>query len=160
MAISLATVVSSSLLMQVVVLFAVAVLVTAGVYGLVALIVKADDFGIMLAQQEGAALTRTVGRGIVQGVPPFLKVLSVVGTFAMLWVGGGILVHGLHAFDVQSPERTIHLISDYAGAMIPFVGGGWLAGALALAIFGLVVGALAAAVMILLTPLWRAFRSA
>lgn len=162
MAISLATVVSSSLLMQVVVLFAVAVLVTAGVYSLVALIVKADDFGIMLAQQEGAALTRTVGRGIVQGVPPFLKVLSVVGTLAMLWVGGGILVHGLHTYDVQSPERLIHLINDSAGAMISFVGGvvGWLAGALALAIFGLVVGALTAAVMALLTPLWRTFRPA
>ena len=162
MAISLATVVSSSLLMQVVVLFAVAVLVTAGVYSLVAIIVKADDFGIMLAQQEGAAVTRTVGRGIVQGVPPFLKVLSVVGTLAMLWVGGGILVHGLHAYDVQSPERLIHLINDTAGAMISFVGGvvGWLAGALALAIFGLVVGALTAVVMALLTPLWRAFRPA
>src|SRR4029079_4110611 len=85
MAISVATVVSSALLVQAVVLFAVAVLVTAGVYGLVALIVKADDLGIMLAQ-EGAALKRAIGRGIVQGVPPFLKVLSFVGTLAMLWV--------------------------------------------------------------------------
>ena len=162
MAISLATVVTSSLLMQVGVLFAVAVLVTAGVYGLVALIVKADDFGIMLAQEEGAALKRNIGRGIVQSVPPFLKVLSLVGTLAMLWVGGGILVHGLHAYDVQGPEYLIHLISDFARAKISSVGGilGWLASALALAIFGLVVGALTAAVMALLTPLWRAFRPA
>jgi uncharacterized protein len=162
MAISVATIASSSLLMQASVLFVVGVLVTAGVYSLVALIVKADDFGIMLAQRKGTALARTIGRGIVQGVPPFLKVLSFVGTLAMLWVGGGILVHGFDAYGIQGPEHLIHLISDSARTTISFVSAvaGWLAGALALAIFGVVIGALTAATMALLTRLWHILRSA
>jgi predicted DNA repair protein MutK len=76
-------------------------------------------------------------------------------------VSSSILAHGLHVYDVQGPEHLIHLISESARATIPFVGGavGWLAVALALAIFGLSVGALAAVLMALLTPVWRAFRA-
>lgn len=88
---------------QVAVLLAVGIGITVAVYGFVALVVKADDFGVWLAKKENGALTQAIGRGIVKTMPGFLKVLSIVGTAAMLWVGAGIIVHGIppveHALD-------------------------------------------------------------
>ena len=79
--------------------------ITVAVYGVVALIVKADDAGVALARNEQAsvigALTRAVGRALVVGMPGFLTFLSVVGTAAMIWVGGGIIVHGLEAYGLH-----------------------------------------------------------
>jgi len=83
MAISLASIATSHMLMQALVLLAVGLLVTAGVYGLVAIIVKADDFGVYLAQRRDAT-ARAIGKVTVQGMPAFLKILSFVGTVAML----------------------------------------------------------------------------
>lgn len=80
---------------QVAVLLAVGIGITIAVYGFVALVVKADDFGVWLAKKDNGALTRAIGRGIVKTMPGFLKVLSIVGTAAMLWVGAGIIVHGI-----------------------------------------------------------------
>lgn len=78
-----------------------AVVMTAGIYGLVALIVKADDVGLHLARRSGrgawADARRRLGRGLLAGVPHFMKGLTVVGTAAMFMVGGGILVHGFGA---------------------------------------------------------------
>lgn len=159
MAISLASIATSTIVMQTVVLVAVAVLVTAGVYGLVAMIVKADDLGVYLAQR-GGTVSRAGGRIIVRSMPSFLKALSFIGTAAMLWVGGGIIVHGLHSYGIDLPEQFIHVISDATRAAVPIIGGplAWLAEAICLAIVGLIVGVTAWAVVPLLTPLWRVFR--
>ncbi len=160
-AITLASITAPDIATQAFVLFVVGVLVTAGVYGAVALIVKADDFGVYLAQRSGAILS-PVGRAIVFGMPPFLKLLSIVGMAAMLWVGGGIIMHGLHEYGVDGPDHVISTIADAARSAIPAIGGflGWLAGALASALLGVAIGAVTAiAILPVLTPLWRALRS-
>lgn len=144
MAISLANIIEPTLWMQAAVLAGVAVIVTAGVYGAVALIVKADDFGLYLAQ-NGGTLSRTIGRGLVKGMPPFLRALSFVGMIAMLWVGGGILVHGLAQFGVTAPEHLIY----GAGSLfveVPILGRAlaWLVEATLSSVVGLAAGGLVA----------------
>jgi predicted DNA repair protein MutK len=91
--ITLGTVAGSALGTRLAVLSGVAVLMTVGVYGLVAAIVKIDDLGLWLARRPGAA-AQAVGRGLVAAAPQLMKLLSVAGTAAMFLVGGGILVHG------------------------------------------------------------------
>lgn len=97
--ISLGTVAEKEFMVQVGVLVGISILMTVGVYGLVAGIVKLDDAGIHLAAREGASALRTaqraIGRAILRAAPWFLKSLSVVGTAAMFLVGGGIIVHGI-----------------------------------------------------------------
>ena len=98
--ITLGTVQSSALLTQLSVLAGVAVLMTVGVYGLVACIVKLDDLGLYLSQQGGGAGTaplRVVGRALLHAAPALMKILAVLGTLAMFLVGGGILAHGVPA---------------------------------------------------------------
>ena len=142
MAITLASVSSSVLWMQAVVLAVVGVGMTFLVYGVVALIVKADDGGVAMAK-TGHAMVRSLGRGIVLGMPAFLKVLSFVGMLAMLWVGGGILVHGLHQMGVHAPEEMVHHAAEGVAAKVPtgadFVH--WLVGAGIAGVLGIVVGA-------------------
>lgn len=87
------------------------VLITVAVYGAVALIVKADDAGLHMAASGRLAATRALGRGIVKGMPGFMKLLVFVGTAAMLWVGGAIIVHGLEELGVSEPGHTIHEIA-------------------------------------------------
>ena len=98
-AITLGTVQNSPMLTQVTVLSGIAVLMTLGVYGVVACIVKLDDGGLYLSQKRGdtpfARLQRSVGRGVLVSAPYLMKALSVAGTAAMFLVGGGILTHGL-----------------------------------------------------------------
>jgi predicted DNA repair protein MutK len=141
MAISLANITAPDLPTKAIVLAAVAVLITAAVYGVVALIVKADDVGVALARR-GGVLSGPIGRALVYGMPPFLQVLSVIGTIAMLWVGGGILVHGLNEYGVTEPEHIIHGISDAVRGAVPVASEvfGWLAGALGSAVVGLIAG--------------------
>ena len=162
MAIALASTTAPDLFTQFFVLAAVALLVTGGVYGAVALIVKADDAGVALAQSEfpvGAfsPLTKAIGRGLVYGMPPFLKILSTVGTLAMLWVGGGIIVHGLSHFGVTAPGHVIHGIAASAGAIVPAIGAAlsWLLEASGSAIFGIAVGAVCALLWGLLSPIFK-----
>ena len=160
MAISLASITSPGIFTQAIVLFSVAVLVTAGVYGVVAIIVKADDFGVYLAQR-GGTITTAIGQATVYGMPPFLKMLSFVGLVAMLWVGGGIIIHGLHAYGIDGPEHVVQVVSDAARATIGPIDGllAWLAGAITSAILGLFIGAIVAfAIVPVLTSLWRAVR--
>ena len=162
MTISLASITAPDILTQAIVLFSVGVLVTAGVYGVVAIIVKADDFGVYLAQR-GGTITTAIGQAITYGMPPFLKTLSFVGLVAMLWVGGGIIIHGLHAYGIDGPEHMVRVISDAARAAIPPIVGllPWLAGAITSAILGLLIGAIATfAIVPVLKPLWRAVRPA
>lgn len=147
MAIALASITAPDLVTQALVLAAVAALITAAVYGVVALIVKADDLGVRLAKRNGA-ISRPMGRALVYGMPPFLETLSLIGMLAMLWVGGGILVHGLAEFGITQPEHVIHDIAEAVAGALPLAGGliVWLVTATGSAIVGLVAGAVTAAV--------------
>ena len=142
MAIALATVADRPVWEQGVVLAAVGVALTALVYGAVALIVKADDFGVRLARGR-LGLTRALGRGLVKGMPSFLRLLSAVGTAAMIWVGGGILLHGLESFGVNAPAHAVHALAEAAARALGPLGGFtvWATGAAAAGLLGLAVGA-------------------
>lgn len=143
MAITLAGVASSPLWMRAVVLAVVGLGMTLLVYGAVALIVKADDVGVALSRSR-TGLIRAAGRGLVRGMPAFLKVLSFVGMVAMLWVGCGILTHGLHELGVHGPEKAVHHAAAWVGGLIPAAQGllSWLGQTGVLAVAGVVVGAI------------------
>jgi predicted DNA repair protein MutK len=157
MVITLGAASESSFAMQVVILVVVGIGITAAVYGVVALIVKADDFGLSLAQSRLAPL-RVIGRALVLGMPYFLTVLSGLGTAAMIWVGGGIILHGLEEYGF---EWLPHVIHDAAAAVehaVPALGGflAWCVGALGAGLFGIAVGLIAIpAVSYVFSPLWR-----
>lgn len=142
MAITLASVAESSLWMQASVMAVVGVMITILVYGAVALIVKADDIGVVLARRDNAAL-KVIGRGLVTGMPSFLRLLSLVGIFAMLWVGGGIVLHALAGLGVAGPEHVLKDIAAAAGRAVPAVVTGavdWFVGALLSAVVGVGIG--------------------
>lgn len=148
MAIALAEIDAPDLVTRALVLAVVAVVITAGVYGVVALIVRADDLGVRLAQRNGG-LSGPIGRALVRGMPPFLELLSFIGMIAMLWVGGGILVHGLAEFGVTAPEHIVHGIAEAIRDAVP-VGGdvlAWLASAAGSALVALIAGAVTALVV-------------
>lgn len=142
MAIALADVTSRPLLVQAGALAVVSLLITVGVYGVVALIVKADDVGLHLAERRNRAV-QAVGRALVGGMPTVLDLLAKVGTAAMLWVGGGILVHGLHEFGVHGAPEMVDAAGAFA-ARLPGVGAiaDWIARAAASAVVGLLIGGL------------------
>lgn len=120
MTIALATVESPSLWMQGITLALVGVLITAGVYGAVALIVKMDDIGLHMVANRKTAAARALGRGLVQGMPKLMALLSTVGTAAMLWVGGSIVLHGLEVTHLWPwPYETIHHIAETAAHAVP-----------------------------------------
>jgi len=157
MAITLASVSTSPMWMQALVLGVVGIGMTFLVYGVVALIVKADDFGVYLAR-SGSGIVRSLGRGIVIGMPFFLKLLSFVGMIAMLWVGGGILTHGLHEMGVHGPEETIHHAAEFVASFMPTLAGflTWLTSAGIAAILGILIGALVDLIVRhLLAPLYQ-----
>jgi hypothetical protein len=135
MTIALSAIETDNIVFEAVALAVAGIGITALVYGSVALIVKADDIGLHLAAEGRTGAGRAAGRAIVRGMPHFLKALSVVGTLAMLWVGGSIVVHSLHEVGWHGPEEVIDTI---AAAFAPFGGAAvWLAkaaldGALAL----------------------------
>lgn len=122
LAITLGAVTASPLWMQGLIVASVGLGMTVLVYGVVALIVKADDLGVAMAQSSQAWL-RGLGRGIVRGMPYFLQGLSLVGMLAMLWVGGGILVHGLAVLGQPFLEKALHeaavVVGLAVGAMWP-----------------------------------------
>ncbi|WP_374942507.1 DUF808 domain-containing protein [Sphingomonas sp.] len=151
MAIALADVAGQPLLNQAIVLAIVALGITAGVYGVVALIVKVDDIGLHLAQRASAAV-RALGRGMVKAMPPVLRTLTVVGTAAMIWVGGGILLHGLEHYGVAAPQHALNDAGHVAAQALPAIGSfvAWLVGAAGAGVFGLAVGAAVAGLLHLL----------
>jgi len=128
---------------QAVALALVAIAVTLGVYGAVAIIVKLDDVGLHMAQRANS-VSQAVGRFLVRMVPGLLKSLATLGTAAMLWVGGGILLHGLADLGAGAiphvVEELAHAIAAPFGALSAIVD--WLANALAAAIAGAIVGGL------------------
>ena len=148
MAIALAEVASDPLLTRAVTLALVAVAITAGVYGAVAVIVKADDIGLHLAQRGTGALA-AIGRGLVKGTPVLMRALSVIGTAAMIWVGGQILVHGMAQLGFAGPE---HLIDGWAEAVRRAVrvwpgAVGWITKTVADGVLGLLVGGVLALIV-------------
>ncbi|MFZ4689316.1 MAG: DUF808 domain-containing protein [Polymorphobacter sp.] len=144
MAITLGDVTAAPIAEQAAVLAVVGIGITVLVYGVVGLIVKADDVGLALAKRPGkaAAPGRAIGRALVTGMPPLLKVLAGVGTAAMLWVGGGIIVHSMEQYRIAEPGHTIHHVAELAGAATGAVGPvvAWLVGAAGSGVFGLLVG--------------------
>ena len=148
MAIALADLPEESLVMQAVVLAAVGIAITIGVYGVVALIVKMDDIGLHLAAR-GNSGAQALGRGLVKGMPVLLKALAYIGTAAMIWVGGGIIVHGLEVFGLETIPHWIHGAAEAAGHAIPFARGivEWVVGAAGSAVVGMIVGGVIVAVM-------------
>ena len=187
MAITLSTIPESSFWLQALVLAIVGLGITVAVYGAVALIVKADDAGVALAQNERPAstllgsrhlpktepptgadralapATRGLGRGLVFGMPYFLKALSVVGTAAMVWVGGGIIIHGLEEYGFGALGHAVHDAAEAAGHALPAAAGAveWLVTAAASGVVGLAVGAaLIPLVEHVVAPLWKRLRGA
>lgn len=150
MAIALASVADRPLLIQAGALALVGLLLTIAVYGVVGFIVKMDDIGVHLARRSRPSL-RVIGRGLVRAMPPLLVALGVTGTAAMLWVGGGILVHGLEHFHLDAVPALVEAIASWAGAL-PGIGAAthWLAFATASAVLGLAVGAIGVLAMRLL----------
>ena len=148
--ITLGTVAAAAFGTRVAVLAGIALLMTVGVYGLVAGIVKLDDAGLYLTRRP-AAFARTLGRGILAAAPVMMKALSVIGTAAMFLVGGGILVHGLPGAH-HAVETAAH-----AAAALPGVGGllGALAPLLIDGLAGVAAGALVLAVVSLGKRLFR-----
>ena len=143
MAIALASIEAPDLLTRALALTVVAVMITVGVYGTVALIVKADDIGLRLAQR-GGPLSGPIGRALVYGMPTLLAALSFVGMLAMLWVGGGILLHGLSEFGIGAPEHAIQTVADAVHDSLP-VGStilSWLVTASGASLVGLAAGGL------------------
>jgi predicted DNA repair protein MutK len=100
--------------MQAAALAVVGLLITVAVYGVVGLIVKMDDIGLHLAGRPSAAAQR-VGRALVRGMPIVLAALAAIGTAAMLWVGGGILVHGLHEYHLDLLPNLVEGLGHAAG---------------------------------------------
>lgn len=145
MAIALSSVADKGFGLQLASLLAVAIAITVGVYGLVAVIVKMDDIGLNLAQRKLAA-TRSFGRMLVSAMPYLLSFLSVIGTAAMIWVGGGIIVHGLEGYGVAGYAHLVHDLALQAQTAVSFGGAalGWLIGAIGSGLFGLVVGGIIA----------------
>jgi uncharacterized protein len=111
MTIALASVDAGNVWTRGVVLAVVAVIITALVYGAVGLLVKTDDLGMRLSKSGRLDGTRAFGRWLVAAMPAVLMVISIVGTGAMLWVGGGIIVHGLHELHVSSPYEAIRAVA-------------------------------------------------
>jgi uncharacterized protein len=117
--------------------------ITVAVYGVVALIVKGDDFGVWTARHARTGLGRAFGRGVVVSMPVFMQVLSVIGTAAMTWVGGSIIVHGLYEFGLAWPEHLVEAAAHWGEHAVPAIAGvaGWFATALVDFIFGIIIGA-------------------
>ncbi len=151
MVIALAEVASEPFLSRLVILVVVALAITVGVYGVVAVIVKMDDVGLHLSERPMGAV-RAVGRGLVAAMPVLLRWLAVVGTIAMLWVGGHILLVGADTLGWHWPYGVVHHAEEAVAAGAPFAAGAlaWLTNTLGSAIAGVLVGAVLVALAHLL----------
>jgi predicted DNA repair protein MutK len=166
MAITLAAVPGESILMQALVLALVGIGITVAVYGVVALIVKADDVGVALAKHDGGSaadgMSRAVGRALVLGMPGFLTFLGAAGTAAMIWVGGGIFVHGLETFGVHSVSQAINSAAEAAAHMLPSAAGlvKWTVIAVLSGVVGLAIGAMSIPVVgFAFAPVWKLLKA-
>lgn len=152
MVISMNEVAGESLWVRASILVVVAIAITVLVYGAVALIVKMDDIGLHLTTKDSAGSQR-FGEMLVKGMPAVLAAITLIGTIAMLWVGGHIMLQGAHDLGWHVPYDLVHVLeTPFSG--IPVVGGflAWLVNTLCSAVLGLVWGL---AVMALVHPLLK-----
>lgn len=141
------------------VLAVVGVGITLLVYGVVALIVKADDIGLELARKAKSGAGRATGRGILVAMPWIMGVLSVVGTAAMIWVGGGIVIHGLGEFGVPQIGQVIEVMARPAEEALGAFGAE-LVTIVADGIFGLLLGIVLIPIATrVIVPAWKALRA-
>ncbi|MFJ2361676.1 DUF808 domain-containing protein [Pseudomonas fluorescens] len=146
-AITLGTVADASLTQQVIVMSGIAIVMTVGVYGLVAGIVKLDDLGLWLTQKPGAA-AKSIGNAILRAAPYMMKGLSVIGTAAMFLVGGGILTHGIPA--VHHWIESVGAASGSVGFAVPVLLNG---------VAGIIAGGVVLLAVSLVGKLWKAVRA-
>lgn len=156
-AITLGTVAGAPLTQQIMVVAGIALVMTIGVYGLVAGIVKLDDAGLYLNQREGEGLftraTRSFGHGILVAAPYMMKSLSVIGTAAMFLVGGGILTHGVPAVHHWVEQTSEHLAASSGIELMSSA-----APVLINGVAGIIAGAIALVVVTLAGKLWKAVK--
>lgn len=145
-AITLGTVADASLTQQVVVMSGIAIVMTVGVYGLVAGIVKLDDLGLWLTQKPGQ-MAKKIGGGILSAAPYMMKTLSVVGTAAMFLVGGGILTHGVPV--LHHWIEGVGAAAGSAGFAVPMLLNG---------VAGIIAGAAVLAVVSVVGKLWKSLK--
>ncbi|WP_330207345.1 DUF808 domain-containing protein [Pseudomonas sp. AM14(2022)] len=145
-AITLGTVADASLTQQVIVMSGIAIVMTVGVYGLVAGIVKLDDLGLWLTQKSGAA-AKNIGNAILRAAPYMMKGLSVIGTAAMFLVGGGILTHGIPV--VHHWIESVGVAAGSAGFAVPVLLNG---------VAGIIAGAAVLAVVSVVGKVWRTIK--
>ena len=148
MAIALSEVTDEVWWQQGIILALIGVVITVAVYGAVALIVKMDDVGLHLAT-ENTGFTAKFGRGLVQFMPKLLATISVIGTLAMAWVGGGLLVHNIAAVGWHGPEHLIDIISHPIVGFLPESWGYFGEGIL----FAILSGLLGVAIGAVIAPL-------
>jgi uncharacterized protein len=157
MTIALAAIPESSIWMEAASLAIVGIAITAAVYGTVGLIVKMDDLGLLLARKGRTGAGRAFGRGLVRGMPVLMSVLSAVGTAAMIWVGGSIIIHGMDVLQWGGPYDLIHHWAETAAHAIPQAAGfvEWAVTAAADGVLGLIFGtALIPVATRVIGPLW------
>lgn len=156
MVIAMNEVPDASLWVRALILVVVAIVITVAVYGAVALIVKMDDVGMHLAAKDSASSQR-FGELLVRGMPAVLGAITFIGTIAMLWVGGHIMLQGSYDLGWHAPYDLVHAL-EHPFAGIPAVGGflAWLVNTLCSAVLGVIWGSI---VMAVLTPLLKALPS-
>lgn len=148
MVIALNEVMDETIWMRAMTLAVVGIGITIAVYGVVGLIVKMDDIGLAMAKNSRTSVAKSVGRGLVSAMPKLLSALAVIGTAAMLWVGGQIFLHGLHEYGMGGMGDALYDFAKNIGNMLPASGvWEWIVNAAGAGIFGVALGS---AVMLLL----------
>lgn len=141
MVIALNEVIDETIWMRAMTLAVVGIAITIVVYGAVGLIVKMDDIGLAMAKNSRTGAAKSLGRALVAGMPKLLSALAVIGTAAMLWVGGQIFMHGLHEYGRGGMGDALHDFAKNIGAMLPASAvWEWIVNAAGAGIFGLVLG--------------------
>ncbi|OTG92547.1 DUF808 domain-containing protein [Acinetobacter sp. ANC 3832] len=148
--ISLGTVATAAFGIKVMVLSVIAILMTIGVYGFVAMIVKIDDLGLYLTKQASSA-KQTIGRGLLAFAPKLMKTLTIVGTIAMFLVGGGIITHAVSSLHHLTEEAVDHV------ELIPSVGN--IIGAITPTLINMLIGIIAGLAVVLVMKLIQTVRA-
>ncbi|MGL4278971.1 MAG: DUF808 domain-containing protein [Albidovulum sp.] len=164
MTIALAAIPDSAIWMEAITLAVVGVGITVAVYGAVALIVKMDDIGLHMAAEARTGFGRSLGAGLVRGMPKLMAFLSTVGTLAMLWVGGQIITHGLDVLGYPAIYDGIHHVAEAVAHMVPpALAGftGWLVTAAIDGVIGLALGMILIPVATrVIGPVWQSVTGA
>ncbi|MFT4960587.1 MAG: putative DNA repair protein MutK [Paracoccaceae bacterium] len=159
MTIALAAIPESNIWMEAATLALVGIGITVTVYGSVALIVKADDVGLYAAQNGYFSVTRNIGRAVVRGMPKFLALLLIIGTAAMLWVGGSIVLHGMGELGFGWLGHHIHYWAAMVAHLVPVsvrAATEWSITAALDGVFGVALGLVLIPVVVYgIAPVWQ-----